>query len=85
MFDCRLNDNTNVQVELYWKNTTGGRFQEVNPLTDQFVTQSGQNFTVILPEGDNKKYQCRAIRMQGGQSVLEKEIILNTAQGLKPH
>lgn len=61
------------------------RFKKVDPQTDQFVKQNGQNFTITL-RGDGKMvdFKCKATE-EGGQHVLEKDVTLQRARGLKQH
>ena len=78
LLDCQLND-PNVQVKLY-KKDRGTSFMEVNPQTDQHVTQNGQNFSIILT-GNKMTVQCKATG-QDGQIVPEpKELVLQKARG----
>lgn len=81
MLDCGLND-PNVPVKIFRKKSSDSQqsFKWVNPLTDRFVTQNGQNFTITLNHGNMVDFKCRA-----GQPVLEKEVTLQIAPGLKQH
>ena len=87
MLDCRLND-PNVSVELYRKLAMDSvqRFTKVDPQTDQFVKQNGQNFTITLHgHGKMVDFRCKATE-EGGQPVLEpKDVTLQRARGLKQH
>lgn len=82
MLDCRLND-PNISVEIYRKGLADQTFQRVDPLTDIFVKQNGQNFTITgLATGGQFNFQCRTTG-QAGAPVLKKEVTIQRAQGLK--
>lgn len=61
-------------------------FTKVDPQTDQFVKQNGQNFTITLPgRGNMWVFRCKATE-EGGQPVLKpKDVTLQRATGLKQH
>lgn len=81
LMDCRLNDPY-VPVEIFRKKSSDSQqsYKRVDPKTDQFVKQNGKNFTITLNHGNMVDYKCRA-----GQPVLEKEVTLQRAPGLKQH
>lgn len=82
MLDCRLSD-PNIPVEIFRKKASENEqnFERVNLLTDRYVKQNGQNFSIDLPDNTNMDYKCRATE-QGGQPVLEKKVTLGIAIGL---
>ena len=85
MLDCGLND-PNVPVQIYRKRASYSEqsFEIVDPQTDPFVTQIGQNnFSITLPDIEgNIDYRCVEATEQGGQPVLEKTVTLGEALGL---
>ena len=78
LLDCRLND-PNVTVELLRK--LGETFQRVCPENDTSVKQTGQNFT-IYNLSTTSLFKCRTAG-QDGTPVLEKEVKIEKAKGLK--
>ena len=84
MLDCGLND-PNVPVQIYRASNSEQSFERVDPQTDPFVTQIGQNFSITLPDKGNMYYRCVEATEQEGQHVLEKTVTLEEAPGLLKH
>ena len=82
LLDCRLND-PNVSVELYRETLRESSFQRVNFSQKGLIEQTGQNFTIFdLGSKGQVKFQCRTAG-QDGTPVIEKEVRIGRAQGLK--